>query len=45
MTCHILEVELNSLDPKVFDNIQDFFTKIKSLLLRLNGCGIDKSTQ
>jgi hypothetical protein len=41
----MLEVELNTLDPKSFDNIQDFFTKFKSLLLSLGECGIDKSTQ
>jgi hypothetical protein len=41
----MLEVELNTLDPKSFDNIQDFFTKFKSLLLSLGECGIDNSTQ
>jgi hypothetical protein len=41
----MLEVELNTLDPKSFDNIHDFFTKFKSLLLSLGECGIDKSTQ
>ena len=45
MRRHMLEVELNTLDPKSFDNIQDFFTKFKSLLLSLGECGIDKSTQ
>jgi hypothetical protein len=45
MRGHMLEVELNSLDPRNFDNIQDFFMKFKSLLLHLKGCGIDKSTQ
>jgi hypothetical protein len=40
----MLEVELNTLDPKSFDNIHDFFTKFKSLLI-LGECGIDKSTQ
>jgi hypothetical protein len=45
MRGHMLEVEINSLDPMNFDNIQDFFTKFKSLLLHLKGCGIDKSTQ
>ena len=42
---HMLEVELNTLDPKSFDNIHDFFTKFKSLILSLGECGIDKSTQ
>ena len=32
-----------SLDPKNFDNIQDYITKFKALLLQLKGCGIDKS--
>ena len=45
MRGHMLEVELNTLDPKIFDNIQDFFTKFKSLILSLGECGIDKSTQ
>jgi hypothetical protein len=45
MRCHMIKVELNSLDPKSFDNIQDFFTKFKSLLLNLKGCGVHKSTQ
>jgi hypothetical protein len=40
----MLEVELNTLDPKSFDNIQDFFAKLKSFLLSLGECGIDKST-
>jgi hypothetical protein len=41
----MLEVELNTLDPKSFDNIQDFFTKFKYFILSLASCGIDKSTQ
>jgi hypothetical protein len=45
MRGHMLEVELNTLDPKSFDNIHDFFTKFKSLILILGECGIDKSTQ
>jgi hypothetical protein len=45
MRGHMLEVELNYLDPKIFDNIQDLFMKFKSLLLNLKGCGVDKSTQ
>jgi hypothetical protein len=45
MQGHMLEVELNTLDPKSFDNIQDLFTKFKSLLLSLGECGIEKSTQ
>lgn len=45
MRGHFLENEFNSLDPRSFDNIQDFFTKFKSLLLQLKGCGIDKSKE
>jgi hypothetical protein len=45
MRGHMLEVEFNTLGPKSFDNIQYFFTKVKSLLLSLGECGIDKSTQ
>jgi hypothetical protein len=45
MQGHMLEVELNTLDPKSFDNIQDFFTKFKSLILSLGERGIDKSTK
>ena len=41
----MLELELNTLDPKRFDNIQNFFTKFKSLILILGECGIDKCTQ
>jgi hypothetical protein len=35
MRGHMLEVELLTLDPKIFDNIQDFFTKFKDLLSQL----------
>ena len=42
MRGHILEVELLTLDPKIFDNIQDFFTKFKDLLSQLKACGVDK---
>lgn len=45
MQGHILENELNSLNPRNFENIQDFFTRYKALLLQLKGCGIDKSKQ
>ena len=33
MQGHILENELNSLDPRNFENIQDFFTRYKALLV------------
>ena len=45
MKGHILEVELLSLDPRSFDNIQDFFTRYKDLMLQLKGCGVDKSKE
>jgi hypothetical protein len=35
----------NSLDPKNFENIQDFFTKFKSLLCELKDRGIEKSKE
>ena len=41
----MLEVELLTLDPKRFDNIQDFFTKFKDLLSQLKACGVDKSKE
>jgi hypothetical protein len=42
MRGHILEVEFLTLDPKSFDNLQDFFTKYKDLLSQLKACGVDK---
>ena len=42
MRGHMLEMELLTLDPKIFDNLQDFFTKYKDLLLQLKACGVDK---
>jgi hypothetical protein len=45
MRGHMLEEKLNTLDHESFDNIQDLFTKFKSLILILGECGIDKSTQ
>jgi hypothetical protein len=42
MRGHMLEVEFLTLDPKIFDNIQDFFTKFKDLLLQLKAFGVDK---
>ena len=41
----MLEVELLTLDPKSFENIQDFFTKFKDLLSQLKVCGVDKSKE
>jgi hypothetical protein len=45
MRGHMLEVELHTLDPKSFENIQDFFTKFKDLLSQLKACGVDKSKE
>jgi hypothetical protein len=45
MRGHMLEVDLLTLDPKSFDNIQDFFTKFKDLLSQLKSCGVDKSKE
>jgi hypothetical protein len=45
MRGHMLEVELLTLNPKSFENIQYFFTKIKVLLLQLKACGVDKSKE
>ena len=41
----MLEVELNTLDPKSFDNIQYYFTKFKSLILSLGECGIENTQE
>jgi hypothetical protein len=45
MRGHMMEVELLTLDPKSFENIQDFFTKFKDLLSQLKACGVDKSKE
>jgi hypothetical protein len=45
MRGHMLEVELIKLDPKIFENIQDFFTKFKDLLSQLKACRVDKSEE
>jgi hypothetical protein len=45
MRGHMLEVYLLTLDPKSFDNIQDFFTKFKDLLSQLKACEVDKSVK
>jgi hypothetical protein len=45
MRGHMLEVKFLTLDPKIFDNIQDFFTKFKDLLSQLKACGVDKSKE
>jgi hypothetical protein len=45
MRVHILEVEMLTLDPKIFDNTQYFFAKFKDLLSQLKACVVDKSTK
>ena len=45
MRGHMLELDLNTLDLKSFDNMRDLFTKFKYLILSLATCGIDKSKQ
>jgi hypothetical protein len=45
MRGHVLDVEFLTLDPKIFDNIQDFFTKFKDLLSLLKACRVDKSKE
>jgi hypothetical protein len=45
MRGHMLKVDLNTLIPKSFDNIYDFFTKFKYLILSLAYFGIDKYKQ
>ena len=39
------QMELLTLDPKTFDNLQDFFTKYKDLFSQLKTCGVDKSEE
>jgi hypothetical protein len=41
----VLEVQLLTLDPKSFKNIQDFFTKFKDLLSQLKACRVNKSKE
>jgi hypothetical protein len=45
MRGHIMEVDFLTWDPKIFDNIQDLFTKFKDLLSQLKACGVDKSKE
>jgi hypothetical protein len=45
MRGHMLEVELLTLDQKIFENIQYFFTKFKDLMSQLKACGVDKSKE
>jgi hypothetical protein len=45
MRGHMLEVELLALNLKRFENIQDFFTRYKDLLMQLKACGVHKSKE
>jgi hypothetical protein len=45
MRGHMVEMELLTLDPKSFENIQYFFTKFKDLLSQLKACRVDKSKE
>jgi hypothetical protein len=45
MRGHMMEVELLTLDPKIFENIEDLFTKFKDLLSQLKAYGVDKSKE
>jgi hypothetical protein len=45
MRGHMLEVEILTLDPKIFENIHDFFTKFKDLLSQLKAYMVDKSKE
>ena len=42
MRVHQLENELISLSPINFSNLQEFFTKFKSILVELGSCGVKK---
>jgi hypothetical protein len=45
MMGHMIEVELLTLDPKIFKNLQYLFTKYKNLLSQLKACRVDKSKE
>ena len=38
----MLKVELLTLDPKIYDNLEYFFTKFKDLPSQLKSCRVDK---
>jgi hypothetical protein len=41
----MIEVEFLTLDQKIFDNLQDFFTKFKDLVSQLKACRVDKAKE
>jgi hypothetical protein len=45
MRGNLLKVDFLTLDPKIFDNLQYFFTKYKDLLPQLKDYGVDKSKE
>jgi hypothetical protein len=45
MRGHMIEVELLTLGPKIFDNLQDLFTKYKDLLSQLKACRVEKTKE
>jgi hypothetical protein len=45
MRGYMVKVELLTLDEKIFDNLQDLFTKYKDLLLQLKAFRVDKSKE
>jgi hypothetical protein len=45
MRVHQLENELISLSPIHFRNLEELFTKLKSLLIELNACGVTKGEE
>jgi hypothetical protein len=45
MRGHLLEVELLSLDPKIFENFKYFIMKYQDLLLQIKACKVDKSKE
>jgi hypothetical protein len=42
MRGHMLEVKFLTLDPKIFNNLQDLFTKYKDLMSQVKSCGVGK---
>ena len=42
---HILENEIIALQPNIFESIQQFFTKFKSLVLQCKQCGIERKDE
>ena len=42
---HQLENELITLNPTHFETIQDFFSHLKSMVLQLKQCGIEKKEE